>query len=513
MATSFNQLRAEAVARVGRHVGNRWHLKRLLGIGGMAAVYEATDTYGDTVALKIVHRQFSEDEEIIARCRREAEVVNHIGHPGVVPIHEVGSEGGMLFLVMELVTGRSLDFVRRALGGTLPMGCVRWAAEETLRVLAATHEKSVVHRDLKPANLFFTNEGTLRVLDFGIAKPIEAGMGITLHTTTGVLMGTPQFMSPEQARGRWRKVDRRSDLFSLGACLFMLASGRPVHEAANANEALGEAMTATARSITEVRPDIDADFAEVIDKALAFHPNDRWQTAEDMLAALTGKQFETTWKQTPSPEILAHLQGRCVLGKPAEAPARPKTAQAESSSTPSMDAVTAPSDVAMSAVAAVDSAFTATAPGTPHALNQLSMSTQHVTQMGTQPHSLLETEYWALEEDPDVQVVFLRRTPVPVTSTQELVDQNDRVIAKLQPKYKSWGVIVDVRLAPARNDDAFERAMRALRQELAQRFSRISVLVSSAVGKLQVSRIDRGDGKGTYVTQNESDAIHHVTGM
>jgi serine/threonine-protein kinase len=289
MLASFEYLQSDARARVGTVVQKRWSLQRLLGVGGLAAVYEATDPEGRSRALKIVHQKLLEDEKVFRRLRREAEVVKRLAHPGIVTVHDVcRDEDGSLFLVMDLLQGHSFDVVRRAVGGMLSSQDVRWAASELLHVLVTAHGQGVLHRDIKPSNIFLTNDGALKVLDFGVARSrgTEGSGAASMQTLEGSVLGTPTFMSPEQARGRWSEVDERSDLWSVGATLFTLASGRPVHEARNATEALGLAMTAQARSLAEVCPSLDADLVQIIDRSLRYKARDRFSNARQMFEAL-----------------------------------------------------------------------------------------------------------------------------------------------------------------------------------------------------------------------------------
>jgi serine/threonine-protein kinase len=176
-------------------------------------------------------------------------------------------DDGALFLVMELLEGETIESRARRYGGRLPPGEVLYIAQRALDVLHAAHAAAVVHRDLKPDNLFLTRSGEIKVLDFGIARLFE--LGARSMTRTGIVMGTPAFMPPEQARGRWAEVDARSDVWSLGATMFTLLTGRLVHEARTLNEVLLAAMTAAAAPIRTVAPEIGIALAAVVDRALA----------------------------------------------------------------------------------------------------------------------------------------------------------------------------------------------------------------------------------------------------
>lgn len=482
MGTPFDQLRSEARARVHTSIRGTYRLTRLLGVGGMAAVYEAQDAQGKYWAVKVVHDRFGDEGQVLQRFKREASVVNRLAHPGVVAIHEVDTdERGSRYLVMDLLKGQSFEFVRRAVGGALAEAHVKWAGTELLRVLAVAHERGVVHRDIKPSNLFLTNDGRLMVLDFGVARAQSSSTAaLSLQTVEGCVLGTPTFMAPEQARGRLQEVDARSDIWSVGATLFTLATGRPVHESESANEALGMAMTEPARSVLQLKPELHPELAGVIDRALCFNASERWQSALEMLSALTGNRVNATWKQTARPDLVNLMQSvsshRYRSGCPA----------AQESPTPT------------------------TVAQVPRSLSAQQRSRSELPTEIRAEFVLLDTRYWRVHEEPPKKVVFLRRTSQPIESTDTLRIENHELLSKLGPKYHDYGAVVDMRQAPSRNDADFERAMRYLRRELSTRFARISVLVSSAAGKLQVARIDRGDGTKTHVTRDEADAIRHA---
>ncbi len=227
-----------ALQRVGRVLRDKWRLDSVLGTGGFGAVYAATHRTGKRVAIKILHTELNAIADARSRFLREAYAVNAVTHPGMVSILDDDTDDdGSVFLVMELLEGETLEARRLRSGGSLDFDDVLSIADQVLDVLAAAHEKGVVHRDLKPENVFFLPTGQIKLLDFGVAKLREAPRGKAL-TVNGIVIGTPAFMPPEQARGQWELVDERSDLWSIGATMFTLLTGQLVHGHLSPQESL-----------------------------------------------------------------------------------------------------------------------------------------------------------------------------------------------------------------------------------------------------------------------------------
>jgi serine/threonine-protein kinase len=213
-----------AEARIGSVLRGKWKLERIVGVGGMATVYAATHRNKSRVAIKVLHPELAIDAEVTARFLREGYVANAVDHPGTVKVIDDDlTEDGAPFLVMELLDGETLD-ARLTRKGRLDVGEVLAIANQVLAVLEAAHERGVVHRDLKPENLFLTRQGELKILDFGIARLRELTPDGS-STRAGSLLGTPAFMAPEQARGRWDDVDARTDIWAVGATIFSLLTG------------------------------------------------------------------------------------------------------------------------------------------------------------------------------------------------------------------------------------------------------------------------------------------------
>jgi len=273
-----------ASRRLGSKLKSRYQLDRILGFGGMAAVYAATHRNGDAVAIKILHLSLSANQDIRARFLREGYVANAVGHPGVVRvIDDDVADDGCVFLVMDLLDGETLQARLRRLQ-RLELAEVLRATKDVLDVLVAAHSKGIVHRDLKPDNLFKTRDGRLKVLDFGIARAL-VGPSV-LVTDVGRVLGTPAFMAPEQARGQAAEIDAQTDLWACAATTFTLLSGRYVHEAPSSEETARLAATTAARSVASVVPGLPPSVTAIVDRALQFSKADRWASAATMRSAV-----------------------------------------------------------------------------------------------------------------------------------------------------------------------------------------------------------------------------------
>jgi serine/threonine-protein kinase len=249
----------------------------------MASVFAATHRNASRVALKVLHPELSKMPDIRARFLREGYAANKVGHAGVVRVHDDGEDGdGSVFLVMELLDGETVEARWERLGKKLPLADVLDWADQLLDVLDAAHAQGIVHRDIKPENLFLTRESGLKVLDFGIARLLDG----TGATRSGELMGTPAFMAPEQAGGRTGEIDARTDIWSAGATMFTLLSGRMVHDYPNATLQIVHAAGTNAPSLATVAPEVPPDVVSLVDIALAFQPEGRWQKAKAMQSVL-----------------------------------------------------------------------------------------------------------------------------------------------------------------------------------------------------------------------------------
>jgi serine/threonine-protein kinase len=276
---------ARARARLGAVLQQKYRLDKLLGIGGMAVVYSATHLRNaNRVAVKVLHPELSSDAGLRARFLREGYMANSVDHRGTVRVlDDDTAEDGSVFLVMELLDGETLEARWERNDRRLGLREVIHLMTDLLDVLTAAHAKGIVHRDVKPENLFLTRDGTLKVLDFGIARVRQASSD---HTRTGDVFGTPNFMPPEQALGRSADVDALSDLWSVGATAFALLSGRFVHVGRNVQEMIIRSATRPAPPLETVVPEAPPVLCAVVDRALAFAKADRWPSAAEMREAL-----------------------------------------------------------------------------------------------------------------------------------------------------------------------------------------------------------------------------------
>jgi eukaryotic-like serine/threonine-protein kinase len=285
-----------AEQRIGTRIGP-WAVERVLGVGGMASVFHCRRDDGCVAAVKVLHAELSGIEEVRKRFLREGPIGSALSAvaplcEGLPQVLETGvSDDGSAYMAMEMLTGETV-FDRMARYGTLPVGQVIALAERVLDVLVVAHAHGVVHRDLKPENLHLGDDGRVRVLDFGLARVLDpvlgdvAGMPEMTSTSTGVTIGTDDYMAPEQALGLIREIDGRTDLFGLGATMFRLLAGRTIHGNLDDARLLIAAATERAPPLSPHAPSAPPALCTVVDRALAFHKEERYPDARTMRADL-----------------------------------------------------------------------------------------------------------------------------------------------------------------------------------------------------------------------------------
>jgi serine/threonine-protein kinase len=273
---------------IGAVVDARWRLVSVLGQGGIGVVYEAhaADT-GTPYALKILRAEFCEDNEIVTRFLSEVQASARIDHPSVARVFEaVRARDGTPYLVMELLRGEPLG--ARMNRGRMPVEQAAAIVVNILSALSAAHAAGVVHRDLKPGNVFLLGGGDastdLKILDFGIALVVDAAGGMQRKTRTGMLLGTPGYMSPEQIRNI-KVADLRCDLWSAGIIFYELLAGVPAFEAENEFARVTKVLTSEPTPIAQAAPQF-AHWTPFFTRALARNPQERFQTAQEMATAL-----------------------------------------------------------------------------------------------------------------------------------------------------------------------------------------------------------------------------------
>ena len=295
----------------GTRLGH-YDVTALLGEGGMGQVWQATDTQlNRQVALKILPDAFAADPDRLARFTREAQILASLNHPNIAAIFGIEEAKGTRALVLELVEGPTL--ADRIAKGPIPLDEALPIAKQIAEALEAAHEAGVIHRDLKPANIKVREDGTVKVLDFGLAKaldpnpdadPSQSPTLTAAATQMGVIMGTAAYMSPEQAKGK--TVDKRADIWAYGAVLFEMLTGKKLFDAGDVSEMLASVLIKDP-DISSIGSHVPAHIRSVLRQCLVKDPKDRLRDIGDVRLAMTGA-FETTVSAAAGPTAGPRLQ-------------------------------------------------------------------------------------------------------------------------------------------------------------------------------------------------------------
>jgi eukaryotic-like serine/threonine-protein kinase len=322
----------DQASRLGEVVGEKYRLVRLLGEGGMGTVYEARhDVIGRRFAVKFLHAELASHPEILARFRREAQAAGSLENENIAAVTDFGtSPDGAPYIVMEFLEGQDLAKVL-ALTGPLSVQRAAHILIQVCRGLFAAHGRGIVHRDLKPENLLLQTRGDggdlVKILDFGIAKLKSTEHRPEAATRTGITLGTPYYMPPEQARGQ-KELDERADIYALGVILFELLSGQKPHNGENYNAILYSILMQAAPRIETFRPDLPPELAALVHRAMAADAKERPQSVSELA------------------EALAPFTGRSITPPPTTAPGStvflPQGPQQRSASTRAPVALTPP---------------------------------------------------------------------------------------------------------------------------------------------------------------------------
>ena len=268
-----------------------------LGKGGMGEVLLALDTrLQRKVALKLLPAAFTQDRERIRRFAQEARAASALNHPNILTIYDIGEADKLHYIVTEFVEGETLR-QRMTTMPQQPLAAIITIVTQIAEALAAAHKAGIIHRDIKPENVMVRRDGYVKVLDFGLAKLTESSQPDEHSTASGVVMGTPRYMSPEQARGE--RVDTRTDIFSLGVMLYEMIAERPPFAGATASEVIAAILRDEPAALVTHKPDVPLELQRIVSQALGKQREERYQQSNDLLSDLQNLKQELSLDAKP----------------------------------------------------------------------------------------------------------------------------------------------------------------------------------------------------------------------
>ncbi len=299
--------------RLARTLAGRYEITRLLGRGGMAVVFLAEDlSLERQVAIKVLPPELSHDPKLVPRFQQEAKTAAKLDHPNIIPIYRVESEAGLDYFVMKYVTGRSLEQILEE--GPLPIDLARRVLREAALALAHAHQRRIVHRDVKPANIMLESDGRVILTDFGISKALQSASQLT---GTGTIIGTPHYMSPEQAKGL--EVDGRADQYSLAIVGHQILTGKQPFDG-SAHSILYKHVFEPPPPMFAERSDVPRDLSLALARALAKDPGERFASMEEFAMALGGDR-----RSDPRTVVTGAIKPVTGSSEPAASPRRAAT--------------------------------------------------------------------------------------------------------------------------------------------------------------------------------------------
>ena len=270
----------EQDALIGQTMGE-FEIVELIGVGGMGKVYLARQTsLGRQVAVKVLPKQIMQEEAAIERFRREAMLAAQLTHPNIAQVYTIGTQGDVHYVAMELIRGGDVATMLKE-RGRIPVAEAAPIIRQALLGVASAHAEGIIHRDLKPQNLMITAHGVVKVTDFGLARAVASDSSLT---ASGAVLGTPLYMSPEQAEGK--KVDARTDIYALGATFYHMVCGRPPFQGETPLSTLLKHLTEPLPSPRELDPDLPEPLCDIISKMMGKQLEERYQSCEEVLADL-----------------------------------------------------------------------------------------------------------------------------------------------------------------------------------------------------------------------------------